>query len=71
MLFVFAVAIIANIVIVRIGLHQHALRITAVAFAVLKTTLHAAYYAGYLAGNPPEYKRRLRKKGSAGVREAF
>ena len=59
MLFVFAVAIIANIMIVRFGLHHHVLRITAVAFAVLKTILNAAYHAGYLAGNPPEHRRRL------------
>ena len=45
MLFVFVVAIIANIMIVRFGLHQHALRITAVAFAVLKTLLNPAYHA--------------------------
>ena len=59
MLFVSIVAIIANIMIVRFGLHQHALRITAVAFTALKTILNAAYYAGYLAGNPPEYRHRL------------
>ena len=58
MLFVFAVAIIANML-VRFGLHHHVLRRTAVAFAVLKTILNAAYHAGYLAGNPPEHRRRL------------
>ena len=59
MLFAFAVAIIADIMIVRFGLHRHALRIPAVAFAALETILNAAYRAGYLAGNPPEHRRRL------------
>ena len=59
MLFVFVVATIANIMIVRFGLHHYVLRITAVAFAVLKTILNAAHHAGYLAGNPPEHRRRL------------
>ena len=63
MLFVFAVAIVANIVIVRFGLHQHAIRITAVAFAVLKTMLNAVYHAEYLAGDRPEYRRRVYKWG--------